>query len=260
MRRRPLFFWPLALCLLLLMPTKADAPPRPPTLAQALVALVRRLAATEGVAGIVLRGTVMAGYDKPPDSRYGDIGGDPLGYALPLRLAFLRRTHLDPVDLTESFSDEARGADMSLPDFDDHRAAALMGKQWSLFRAGADHDLLQRLHAAARLLPVWVAQRRSIGRDDWYGLWDGLPKQLPALSEMRANGGEPNTGLPLYAHAQCRLDLYDLPVGAGLSRDDLAYNLQDLPPGWDGFVLDLGGNASGAALDGLTEKPAAKPR
>jgi len=233
MRRRPPSLWPVAFCLLMTLPAKADAPVKPPTLAQALVALVRRLAATEGVAGIVLRGTVMAGYDKPPDSRYGDIGGDPLGYALPLRLAFLRRTHLDPVDLTESFSDEARGA---------------------------DHDLLQRLHAAARLLPVWVAQRRSIGRDDWYGLWDGLPKQLPALSEMRANGGEPNTGLPLYAHAQCRLDLYDLPVGAGLSRDDLAYNLQDLPPGWDGFVLDLGGNASGAALDGLTEKPAAKPR
>ena len=249
------------------LPPPADLAvcPVAPAVQAPLLALVRRLAATEGVAGIVLRGTVMAGYDKPPDSRYGDIGGDPLGYALPLRLAFLRRMHLDPVDLTESFSDEAQGADMSLPDFDDHRAAELLWKQWSLFRAGADHDLLQRLYAAAhslpaRALPVWIAQRRPTGRGDWYGLWDGLPKQLPALSEMRANGGEPNTGLPLYAHAQCRLDLYDLPVGAGLSRDDLAYNLQDLPPGWDGFVLDLGGNASGAALDGLTEKPAAKPR
>jgi len=246
-------------------PTDLSVCPVAPSVQEALLALARRLAATQGVAGIVLRGTVTAGYGKPVDSHYGDIGGDPLGYAPPLRLAFLRRTHLDPIDLTEGFSDDARGADTSLPGFDDAHVTMTMWKQWSLFRAGADHDLLLRLFAAARPLPtravpVWVAQRRSAGRDDWYGLWDGAPKRLPGLSEARAYGGEPNTNLPAYAHAQCRLDLYDMPAAADLSRDDLAYTVQGLPPGWDGFVLDLSADPEGAALDGLAEKPSAKTR
>ncbi len=211
---------------------------------QPLLALVRRLAATEGVAGMVLRDTQAPGYDRPDLSVYGTIGSGPLGYAPALRLAFLRRTHIDPVDLMEAHTNRAQaaGADTSVPDFDDYHVERLAETEWGKFRADAGRALLQGIYAAASPAParkpvVWIAQRRSTGRDDWYGLWAGPSERLPEKPENVAYGGAQES-IPALAHTQCRADLYEIPSFAP-TRSDLAWMLENLPPGWDGFVLNL---------------------
>ena len=249
-------------------PTDLSVCPVSPAVQGPLLALVRRLAATEGVAGLVLRDTQASGYDRPDLSLYGVTGSGHLGYAPVLRLAFLRRRHIDPVDLMEEHLNGAEGAgtDTSLPDFDDYHVTGPAEKEWDIFRAGADRDLIQRIDAAARPAPtqkpvIWMAQRRPTGRDDWYGLWNGPSSPLPEKPEAVAYGGN-QANLAALAHGQCRTNLSVLPTGAADSRDDLAYTLQSLPPGWDGVVLDLSGdtNPLAALMPPAAKKTAPKEK
>ncbi len=243
------------------LPVPADllVCPVAPAVQGRILGLVRRLAATEGLAGLILRDTLTTGYDRPDLSHYGTIGGDRLGYTPGLRLAFLRRAHADPVDLTRDALGLGNLSDVkiALPDFDDHRVTGPVEKEWAVFRAGADVDLLRRINAACSLpihhTPVWIEQRRLTGRDDWYGLWAGPPALLPEQSEARAYGAEANTKLPAFAHKQCPADLYELPAGAASSLAAFGFSLQALEPGWDGFVLDLSSDAEGKALTGLAK-------
>ena len=235
--------------------------PVAPPVQETLLALVRRVAATDGVAGIVLRDTQAPGYDRPDLSIYGISGSGSSGYAPVLRLAFLRRTHSDPVDLSEELYNKAQaaGADTSLPDFDDSGIERRLTKEWGMFRADADHALLNALYQAASPGPahkpvVWIAQRRSTGRDDWYGLWGGPLAPLPEKPENVAYGGT-QQNLAALAHTQCRLDLYEM-LSSAPSHGDLAYMLEGLPSGWDGFVLNLSSDAN--PLSGLLPPPPAK--
>lgn len=246
----------------LVSPADYSVCPVAPAVQETLLALVRRVAATNGVAGIVLRDTQASGYDRPDLSVYGISGGGPFGYATALRLAFLRRTHIDPVDLMEAHMNGAQsaGADTSLPDFDDYHVERLAETEWSKFRADAGRTLLDELYAAASPVPgkrpvIWIAQRRPTGRDDWYGLWAGSFGRLPEKPENVAYGGA-QENVPAFAHTQCRADLYEMPAFAP-TRSDLAYLLEGLPAGWDGFILNLS-SSEGNPLAGLLP-PAAKP-
>jgi len=228
--------------------------PALPSVQKPLADIVRRLAETEGVAGIVLRDAVTPGYDHPDGAR-DDERAEPMGYAPALRLAFLRRTHADPVDLIGFFS----GPDTRLPDFDDNKVTEPVQKEWSVFRAGAGQDLLQGLADAAWSAPsrkpiLWIEQRAPIGQEIWIGLWGHplatLPTLFQTLTNARFHSEETNATL---AHAQCQTNLYELPADAAASPDALALALRRLPPGWDGFVLDLSGDVGGSALIGLAK-------
>ena len=158
-----------------------------PAVRQTLTTLVQRLAATKGVTALVLRETVSPGYNRHNGSHYG-VQGDPLGYTPLLRLAFLRRSHVDPLDLEPESYEGQMTANLSLPEFEDWQAMGSVAEDWNVFRAGADLDLLQTLlstaqQSAGHRVPFLIKQRRTTWRGNWYGLWDDPRAKLPALSE-----------------------------------------------------------------------------
>jgi len=241
-------------------------PAAPPTEA-ALLALVRRLAATPGVTTLALHGTVPPGYDRSPGPTSG-IGEEDLGYVPALRLAFLRRDHLDPLDL-DTNPTLPGGADVSLPEFGGWTGAENPARDWNALRNGAGRDLLRRLLAAAQeaggRVRFLVSQRGDAGMGGWYGLWDDPQAPLPEVPE--AGKFDPlhppwEINYALVAHAQSQIALYALPAWAGWSPYITADMLRKLKPGWDGVVLDVTDPAGGdslAALAGQVPLPAPKP-
>ena len=248
-------------------PTDLSVSPVAPQVRQALTALVRRLAATRGVAALALRETVPPGYDRPAESNYG-VQGDTLGYTPPLRLAFLRKAHVDPLDLDPEAYEGRMNADLSLPGFDDEGALGSVAQDWDGFRSGADLDLLQTLLAAARLgagrpFPFLIKQQLPSWPSGWYGLWDDPRAKMPEISQHLADGGS-DPDFAAYAHTQSRTNLYEMDRWATQSKEGLVAALQEIKPGWDGIVLDFtgGGDANGNPLAGLVKSltpPAPKP-
>ena len=115
--------------------------PFAPAASERLRGLVAK-AAQPGVAGLVWRATTPPGYEPPPPgSGYVNNNQADLGYTAAARLAFLRKSHADPVDIT-LFQGRA---DTRLPEFDDYRASEDISKQWKQFRADADLALLRAL-------------------------------------------------------------------------------------------------------------------
>ena len=257
-------------------PEEADKQPAPkdltvspvsPAVRLVLTTLIQRLAATKGITALVLRETVSLGYDRPGGSHYG-VQGDSLGYTPLLRLAFLRRSHVDPLDLEPETYEGQMTANLSLPEFEDWQAMGNVAEDWNGFRAGADLDLLQTLLSAAQQstghrIPFLIKQRRPSWHGNWYGLWDAPGAQLPELSEELAYGGsDPDTNYAAFAHTQSRTNLYELERWSAQSKDGLVSALQQMKPGWDGIVLDLTDDAGGDPLAGLVKSlspPAPKP-
>ena len=248
-------------------PTDLSVSPVSPEVRQTLTALVQRLAATPGVAAFALRETVTTGYDRDADSHYG-VQGDTLGYTPALRLAFLRKNHVDPVDMEPETYEGQMNIDLSLPDFQDWEGMAVATKDWNSFRAGADLDLLQTLLAAARQgaghpVPFLIKQRRPSWHGNWYGLWNDPRAKLPELSEELAFGGsDMNASFTGFARAQSRTNIFEMNRWEAQSKDGLTAALQQLKPGWDGIVLDFSGNAGGDPLAELAKSlapPARRP-
>ena len=252
-------------------PTDLSVSPVSPEVRQTLTALVQRLAATPGVAALALRETVTPGYDRDADSHYG-IQGDTLGYTPALRLLFLRKDHVDPLDLEPETYEGQMNVDLSLPDFPEWENMGDAVKDWNGFRSGADLDLLQSLLAAARQgaghpVPFLIKQRRSSWRGNWYGVWADPRAKLPELSEELAFGGsDMNASFAGFARAQSRTNIFEVDRWAAQSKDGLAAALQQLKPGWDGIVLDFSADAGGDPLADLAKslappapKPGAKP-
>ena len=240
-------------------PEEADKQPPPPDLSAdpfsapvqaTLTALIKRLAGTEGVGAIVLRETVTPGYNQPASSRYG-MNDDDLGYTIPLRLALLRRDHVDPLDLDTGFYVEGINVNVSLPEFEDYEAVKDVRPAWNGLRSDANIAFLRGLLAAAqtaagRRLPLLIKQRRSTYQGNWYGLWDDPRQPLPALPEDKANGmSGTETNFAALAHTQCRTDLFELNPWETQSKEGFAGALQALKPGWDGFVVDYSTMPSG---------------
>lgn len=253
------------------VPKDLSVSPVSPAVRQTLITLVQRLAATPGITALVLRETVSTGYDRPAESHYG-VQGDPLGYTPLLRLAFLRKSHVDPLDLEPETYEGQMTANLSLPEFEDWQALGSVAQDWNGFRAGADLDLLQTLLSAAQQgaghrVPFLIKQRRPSWRGNWYSLWDDPRAKLPELSEEIAYGGsDVNTNYPALAHAQSRTNLYELERWSAQSKDELVSALQQMKPGWNGIVLDFTDDAGGNPLAGLVKslappvpKPADKP-
>lgn len=248
----------------------AKAPPAPlwvfpaaPATEKTLLALVRRLAATSGVTTLVLHGTVPPGYNNPPPPNSTDSEAA-LGYVPALRLALLRRAHVDPVDL-DLYS--STGSD-ALPEFSDWAAVADALKDWNSLRDGLSRDLLRRLLTAAQeetrhRFRFLVPQRGKAGGAEWYGLWEnpqGPLPEVPAVTPKQAAGRPPwEINYAPSAHSQCRINLYALPAWAATNPYTVADLRRNLRSGWDGVVLDATVPAGGDPLADLAGKRQAGP-
>ena len=210
-----------------------------------LLAVAHTLAATPGLAGLVWRATATPGYDENegPDA---DRDFTSLGYTQSARLAFLRKEHVDPLDLFPVSA--RRQANTSLPNFDDAVLEQTMQTKWRQFRSDADQSLLWSLFGqvatGGNALPakpiLLVQQRGGRPRATWYGSWDGPNAPLPTF---RSSVGVP-VAEKVQARAQSKFTVVDLPLQSPLVEAAILNQwsgpLQSIGKNhsWDGFVLD----------------------
>jgi hypothetical protein len=157
------------------------ASPLDPHVRALLPALVRSLAATPGLAGLAFQDTAPPGYlSLENDYREQGIA---LGYTTEARLVYLRRNHVDPVDLPSGYSTLqlflpsegfSTDFDISLPNFStsDVGIPTFDGTGWTKYRGDADQSLLADCYAAARqavpALPLFMRERRmGVTFDPW---------------------------------------------------------------------------------------------
>ena len=182
-----------------------------------------------------------------------------LGYVPALRLACLRRDHVDPVDLETHGFVSGLNLDLSLSEFDDQHTLGAVEKDWNGIRYAANRELMQHLlvnmqETAGRPLPFLVKQRHLFSQADWYGLWDDPRAPLPELSEKLAmDGSDANANYAAFAHTQSHTVVYELSQWNVQSKESLVSSLQQMKPGWDGIVLDFSADPSGNPLAGLAD-------
>ena len=153
------------------------ASPLDPAVRALLPRLVRALAASRGIAGVVFQDTLPPGY-LGSTQEYDD-EGIALGYAPANRLAYLRTHRMDPVDLSPGYDSLSLWLptdgfqaqfDVSIPGFQ----SVLGGSrdEWAALRGEADKSLLADCFAAARraapALPLFMRERRiGVTLDPW---------------------------------------------------------------------------------------------
>lgn len=233
--------------------------PDAPGVAARLRAQLVALAQTPGLAGLMLEHTAAPGYEETGTEKGALVWGPgpDWGHTPAARLAFLRETHTDPVDLNME-SSFVTGVGLRLPFFppsdslrvrarDADAAADVLGR-WNRFRhargARLLADLFAALRAAAPALPLLLAERSdgAHGAADWYGSWD----RADALFQRAPGGGQAKA-----ARATSRRIFLNVPVVApyfgikmpGSSADygrTLRKRLgENTAAAWDGVVLDL---------------------
>ncbi len=214
-----------------------------PSVQSSLSTLIHALSARPGVAGLIWRGTAPPGYDLPKQSLPWIDQADPLGYSLPARLAFLRQSHADPVDISDT--DESR-ADTHLPLFDDAGLDTKLQAQWRSYRSDSDLAFLRALASSAGKTSIFIEQRRPWNTPVWMGSWDGPHAPLPANHQIWEDTDLGSTPPPAQsavdqAKSQSRTALVMLSASTPLTQKALAAQIGKSVSGtrWDGFVLDL---------------------
>lgn len=242
------------------------ADPTNPAVQRKLTLLVKTLAAQPSLAGLVWRGDESPGYDPLTDLDSSGEDDRRLGYDAPVRLAFLRLTGADPLDVPPNR--DSLGIDGLLWRDGNSSGAYALTDRWNGFPAGANHALLGSLYAAARLvapaLPILLRQRHdSDTQAGWYGSWDDPRKPPPTYHSPQDQGpfgvlqGQFGTLSPRdrQAQVQSRVSWTLLPGWAYRSASEMAQDIRDETAGqrWDGFVLDFTQNTPAAEGDPLTK-------
>ncbi len=245
-----------------------------PETRETAAALERRLvelAATPGLAGLVVRDAAARGYDEREEDNRGERtdSGD-WGYSLENRLSFLREHGADPIDLLAArgsldtdvnppfFPDSNRGRVYRKADgeYVEYTVAKEMRAAWHAARfemaAGLRADLFAAIRAANPELPLFVQASSPVA---WYSSWDQgdrLPRtRWPARGSYsvdlmaRAQGrcilhnhtyrGDPKPDHPRY---------HNRPRGSRAIAASLLRPMKD----WDGLVLDLSEMSTEQAL------------
>ena len=231
------------------VPPPVFVSPASPQVQKELADTVRGLASRSGLAGFVWE-----------DSERGD----ELGYTLPMRMAFLRAFHTDPVDIT--LKDYPR-ADVSLPMFDDKAVDATLTKKWNDARLGANGFFLTQLRQAvpaASGKPILI----NLGGKDIPLLvsWDDPRLLPPPLRTLFSGGDDPSPEQVVSGISkQGRSVLIRVPVKDPANTDTLARDLQEVltlptPQGttkgkavWNGYVLDFRDNSFTDSTDPLRD-------
>lgn len=221
---------------------------------------VLALAATPGLAGLVLDEIAAPGYSDPggaptsSDPSRNEYEASGFGYTPGLRLALLRQTSVDPVDLS---GDQGFGA-LDLPFFSTQNSRHFRpnnppneaandrspGQAWNTVRFEANRRFLAGVHAALRAahpdLPVFVGENGPWTGDQgprWYSLWE-RPDALPRF--VTAGPNPPATPAQQARQVSSRTLLRIAPFGGS---DNLPpWMTQDLSrsvAGWNGVVFDL---------------------
>ncbi len=256
-----------------LPPDQILANPTDPAVQKKLTTLVKTLAAQPGLAGLVWQGDESPGYDPLADFSGGH-DDRRLGYDVLVRLAFLRQTGADPLDVPPNR--DSLGIDGLLWRGGDGSDAYALTDQWSSFPAGADRALLDGLYAAARsvapAMPIFLRQRHDaeIGLG-WYGSWDDPRKPPPIYHSPQDQGPmgllQDSSGTPaarprdVQARSQSRISLTLMSGWPDESASDLAQDIRDQTLGqhWDGFVLNFTQDKPGAEdKAGAEDDPLAK--
>ena len=160
------------------------ASPLDPAVRALLPRLVRELAASKGIAGVVFQDTLPPGYLGNANQEY-DEEGIALGYAPANRLAYLRTHHADPVDLSPGYDNLSLWLptdgfqaqfEVSIPGFQSFAGGAR--DDWAKLRGDADKSLLADCFIAVRqvasTLPLFMRERRiGVTFDPWIA-----PKKL----------------------------------------------------------------------------------
>lgn len=179
-----------------------------------------------------------------------------------MRLAFLRQTQADPLDVPSNR--DSLGIDGLLWRDGNASGAYTLTDRWNQFLVGANRALLGGLYAAARsvapALPLLVRQCHdaNIGLG-WYGSWDDPRKPPPTyrLPQDQAPLGTPAPAPPPARDVQSRsLSRFSLMLMPGWpygSASELAQDLRDQvgQQHWSGFVLDFTQGAPEAQGDPL---------
>ncbi|HEX5322445.1 MAG TPA: hypothetical protein VFW40_01575 [Capsulimonadaceae bacterium] len=152
---------------------------------QKIKSLLQTAAREPGISGLVWRCTALPGYAV---ARQGlDDPAIEFGYALPQRLAFLRKWHCDPVDIDPIYPSAER-ADTSLPEFDDwsKQIDQMESERWNGFRTQSNTDflrslagLIQKSSPAGRPLALIIQQRHAPEGGNWFAQWDAPSGSLP---------------------------------------------------------------------------------
>ncbi|MEO7719709.1 MAG: hypothetical protein ABIY70_26180 [Capsulimonas sp.] len=158
--------------------------PFAPEAIQRMAAIVGKAARLPGVAGMLWTDSAPPGYT---DKR--SLYNPPLlGYAAPGRLASLRASHTDPLDLTLSHGLDMR-ANITLPDFGDNGTNAQMYDAWSKLRVTARRAFVAAIasalpasyspgpHSSPIITPPADGDLYRV-----YGSWDDTAKPQPAVT------------------------------------------------------------------------------
>ena len=205
-----------------------------------------KLANIPGLAGIVLRDTAAPGYetitpqhgqDLSPLSHLPGSASHDMGYTVGLRLAFLRRYGLDPIDVMLPQTTPTDNG--SLPFFP---ADAQGVQQWVAFRGEINARHMAALFASIRglniRLPLMIGERS--GGTAWFNSWD-TPQALPLYDP-----GPLGKPADLQARSVSSRVLKNIAVTDGnMSQADYRQYIQNLLPThgtekhWDGVVFDF---------------------
>lgn len=162
-------------------------------------AVGRRLAAlgsVRGAGGLVWEGLVSPGYEGGRGSDFGD----PLGYTGAGRLASLRLSHADPVDLyTNQYTDER--AHVQVPGFGDFKQERALYDGWRAQRVQAVRGLAKLLAAALPPRPLpplpLLVPPANASFGSVCGSWDDRRRPPPDVQYIAPTGpdGKPLMGV-----------------------------------------------------------------
>jgi len=136
------------------------ASPMAPSTREILGGIVRELAATDDLAGIVLRNAAPPGYSANAASPVD------LGYTEAMRLGYLRLFHVDPIDIDNPYETNvsigSRNIPMVVSSFNLEDAGPVLPRQWREFRHMLQMSLVTELVTETgkikRGLPVLVEE------------------------------------------------------------------------------------------------------
>lgn len=252
---------------------RPDAPETRAYLQQRL----RETASTPGLSGVAMVDTTPPGYrDRggKADPFASTSSGD-FGYTPALRLAFLRHSGYDPMDLIAGM-DAAFNADLSLPFFPTQTPAFRVNEEngqleaqgsrtalqdWAAYRYKVNAELLISLHAFLQTnfpdMPLLL--RQSPVTDGWWSGWDKperVPETQPGVQEATAAQAAQVASPPLLLNIAYTGSL--TPKTLLTSAAHFAFwvkrHLQQRKAGWNGVVLDLSAlpvNEVTSVLEGL---------
>ncbi|BDI33200.1 hypothetical protein CCAX7_52510 [Capsulimonas corticalis] len=239
-----------------------------------LETVVRDLAATPGIGGMVWNDTLPSGYDDIPRTFDNEFYAS-LGYTTPARVAFLRKWRVDPIDIVAEQTQAHAWPVWMQPNTE---GGTDMSAKWRAFLFGANVEFLRKLSHDAQpkskgaRLPIFVQQRRDYEMTDdknthWFGSWDSSSAPLPSLVRAQdtpdaaakipdpaAQASSQSKESRIFFTPQSPLDCAKFIALLGDTLKEIATGKSS----WQGFVLDVTQLPDGEPLARIAAEMAAK--